>query len=410
MLLKTALRGMKKNFGMNLLTLLQMLVTLTVTAVMISSVVLRFRTYLPFADYFGGNAVFAYFDAGRGAYDGDWTQFESLIQSPEKLLSYTKGDSILTVHRLPLGYKDDYIDKSYSYDDGIIERYQPLLKEGRWLSTDPEQLEAVVSDNPYGWKVGDTVEFNATLADESVIPVRVKIVGILTEGGDVFGTQMRRGADELYYRQAFSPYSYEIEGEPLMLFSRSAVDKFVPEYSDVQVIVSSTLIGYPEDTDEEVLKEDCKKLINMGGNLCVTTKSMNETNMNYLFEQIYQLLPIVIVLMVLTIVSSISCSALTTRRSLKDYAKFYLLGLKWRQCALINLFQSLTIAVVSLALSLCAMAAIKLTPLSESFMVILEPPVLLSLAVPLLLYLLFSMIMPTVMLSRTTPKEILQEE
>ena len=52
--------------------------------------------------------------------------------------------------------------RSISYSDSIIENYAPALSDGRWLHTsaDATELEVVISENDYGWKVGDTIPIN----------------------------------------------------------------------------------------------------------------------------------------------------------------------------------------------------------------------------------------------------------
>lgn len=137
---------------------------------------------------------------------------------------------------------------------------------------------------------------------------------------------------------------------------------------------------------------------------------MNANSTAYLQEQLFQLLPIVIVLLILVIVSSVSVSAISARQRLNDYAKFYILGLRWRQCAAVNFFQSLVMCAAALIISAVLFAAAKLTPLSDTIMIIVNPWLVCSLFGILIFYLIFSMIMPLLMIGTTTPKQLLQEQ
>ena len=56
MIWKTALKTLCRNLGLNLLHMLQMAAVMLVSAVMVSAICIRYQTYLPFQDYFEGEA------------------------------------------------------------------------------------------------------------------------------------------------------------------------------------------------------------------------------------------------------------------------------------------------------------------------------------------------------------------
>ena len=62
-LFKTAWNIFRKNIIMNLFTVLQMVAVLVMTAVMVSSICIRYQYYTPFEDYFESNGIFVKFDA-----------------------------------------------------------------------------------------------------------------------------------------------------------------------------------------------------------------------------------------------------------------------------------------------------------------------------------------------------------
>lgn len=76
---------------------------------------------------------------------------------------------------------------------------------------------------------------------------------------------------------------------------------------------------------------------------------------------------------------------------------------------MVNFFQSLIISAAALVISVVLLAAARLTPLSDSIMIIINPWLALALLGILALYLVFSMIMPLLMIGTTTPKQLLQE-
>lgn len=185
----------------------------------------------------------------------------------------------------------------------------------------------------------------------------------------------------------------------IILASSIALNRLYP---NVEAMMDSAFFLYDDMTEGET----AQTLRNAAGLSPIITIQLSEMNANskaYLREQLLQLLPIVVVLLILVIVSSVSVSAISARQRLNDYAKFYILGLRWKQCAAVSLFQSLVISIVLLA-------AAKLTPLSDVIMIIINPWLLLALPGILALYLAFSMIMPLLMIGTTTPKQLLQEQ
>lgn len=134
---------------------------------------------------------------------------------------------------------------------------------------------------------------------------------------------------------------------------------------------------------------------------------MNANSMAYLYTQVYNLLPIIIVLMLLTIVSSISSSALSTKKRLKDYSIYYICGLRWRQCVFINMIESATLAVISIIISCALLALSQFTALSDYVKIIWNPISIASLLCIVILYILMSMLMPILIIGKNTPKQIL---
>ena len=146
----------------------------------------------------------------------------------------------------------------------------------------------------------------------------------------------------------------------------------------------------------------------MGCAFSVDLTEMDQNSKQYLYQQLYQLLPIVAVLLVLVLVSSISSSALATRRRLRDYAMFYLCGMQWKQCAAVNFCQALLSGAGAILLTGLGMLVIRYTALSEKFLIFWNGYLAAVLAGMLLLYLLFSMLMPMMMLHAVTPNSILK--
>ena len=410
MLFKTALRNLKRNPLMNILSLLQLIAVLLIAGIMVSSLCIRYRTYSPFVDILGSSGYYTVFSVGANRGYGTGERY--FINGSDELAEELDAASVLSTYyviKFSGGVSEGMPEPNIlSYDDEVIKRYQPRLKEGRWLSADSDEIEAVISDSYSGWNVGDVVQLtlaagNAVTMNELTVDVR--IIGILDEGAEVFGLNRPFGEENNTYRIMYRPFYPERESDPVMLLSYSALNSFDP--SIVQTISNSLITYYEAGFDNEWAREHINQA---DAGYLVSLKDMNENSRAYLQEQLLQLLPIVIVLLILVLVSSVSISALSARRRLKDYAKYYVVGLQWNQCVLVNLFQSLVTAAAAVIVTVTALLIVQYTALSETFMILWNGWLLLALVGIILLYLLFSMIMPILMLRSVSPKQLLTAE
>ncbi|MBQ8515338.1 MAG: hypothetical protein IJ496_08060 [Ruminococcus sp.] len=413
-LIKTAWNIFRKNFMMNLFTILQMTAVLVITAVMVSSVCIRYQYYTPFKDYFSSNGIFM-----------DWTfyansdpsryAFNDMMNNEDFLEEFPEAKGMLSCHSAMMYCSEDTekLFHAWSYDDELIKRFEPELQEGRWLSitTDPRTVEVVVSENEYGWEVGDTIEL-AAASFPNDMPFTAKVVGKLREGakipGGFFLLEGEPDFNNFYY-----PYTYEIEQQPALLFSYTALyhlDSGLAKETERDVsqgVISSAFLTFPDDFTEEELFAAQQKLNQYGNVMSFPMSEINENSKKYLHRELYNLLPIIIVLFILAAVSSVSSSALSTRRRLKDYAIYYITGLQWKHCTLVNLIQSVVISAISAVAASAILFAIPYTAYKDTFKIIWNPYLFAAMGGLVLLYFIISMMMPVIIIGRSSPKQIL---
>lgn len=429
-LFKSACKNIGHNFFIHAVIVLQMIATIVVTMIMVSSILIRYQYYTPFKEYFQSKGFYCIFsDFANGdlenwyAYTQDTVseneQYDYFMESIDKIYMdggemqkyFDDAESIAACHTV-LAYPadEDQNCRSISYSDSIIENYTPALSDGQWLHTsaDATELEVVVSENDYGWKVGDTIPILYAQYPNG-FSTTVKVVGILKDDVKIPGASARDGSDT--FQLFYETYSYEIEEEPLMIFSSDSIEKLTEVWGDdrkiLQAVKGSAIITFPEDVTTEELDDIQRQLASFGCAFSISLQDMNANSMAYLYAQVYNLLPIIIVLMILTIVSSISSSALSTKKRLKDYSIYYICGLRWRQCVFINMIESAALAVISVILSCAWLALSQFTALSDYVKIIWNPISIASLLCIVILYILMSMLMPILIIGKNTPKQIL---
>lgn len=412
-LFKTALKNMKKSPVMNAISLLQLVAVFLVAAVMVSTMSIRRRSYEPIKDILGRKGFYVDFDrwggASRVSGSYDW---HDAIFSVDELNSYMNADSVVYVRTnnvLDSGSGLGNMPPMLLYDDELLSRCKPVLKAGRWIDKDSDELEFVISDNNiFGWELGDTLELTV-LQTAAWEDFTAKVVGIVEDDADIFGFHRPRLSTDDTFRYLYNTTKSEYEGEglPTIIASASAAERIYP---DLETIFYEAFFMYDDDTPDEVIKEKSMIAGQHNGRIILTLETLNENSKAYLRSELLKLLPIVIMLLILVVVSSVSVSAIATRRRLKDYAKYYVLGLQWKQCAIVNLLQALITGVAALLISVAALFIVSITSLSKTITIIFNAWLVLSLLGILALYLVFSMIMPLLMLRSTTPKALLQSE
>lgn len=417
-LFKTALHNLKKNIVMNLFIILQIAVSLVITAIMISSILIRAQYYTPIRDIITSNGLFLKYTSLPN-YDTTQMNIYDYLDSDDIRKECPDADHVYACHTL-FGEIKDFKDGEnlsfQSYEDEFLNRYQPELSEGRWLTTTCEsnQIELVVSENDYGVKVGDTISFRAWNYPEGV-DFTGKVVGIFKDNAKIIGGYLYDdGSTKMNHNSLYYPFNHKIEDQIMILASYTAVKNITSNFQlqfdtdyVVQPIISSVIITYPDSVSPNQIKEDQEKLLQYGYANTESLDQLNKNSVSYLLEKTAIFLPIVIILFMLASVSTISSSALIVRKSLRNYAIYYINGLQWKQCCLGNLIYAAALLVISVILGLGLLLVIPFTVLSESVKIIWSPYIILAFILIIVMQLIISMIMPMIIIGRSTPKQIL---
>ena len=406
MLLKTALKNLKRSPIMNMICLLQLTAVFLIAAVMTSTMSVRYRTYAPLEKYLSQRGIFAFYNSNLfGAVKPGGDINNDAVFSVEELGRYMNAEKAVVV-RLNYVVSGEIINDIFIYDDETL-KWNPEIERGKWLSTNADELEIVISEGVFGLDVGDEAEFILPTYHGSGVTVNARVVGVLREDANILGERSYTDGFGFSYRNLSNPLYKHPSDNGVICISNSELNRFFPEPYEQPVKAVFFMYG---DASENVIEEAIKTADSMRATEILRLEQINKNSKSYLRGELLKLLPIVIMLLILVIVSAVSISAIATRRRLKDYAKYYVLGLQWKQCAVVNLFQTLITGAAALLISIAALFAISLTPLSQTITIIVNSWLVFAFLGILALYLVFSMIMPLLMLRSTTPKALLQAE
>lgn len=406
--LATAFKELKKHFIMNIITIFELTVSIVMVCVMVSAVLIRYKYYEPFADFYNSNGIYCDFTGtGVGAcLEGPSSTGTRTYICDDEIFPYLNSPKSMIssnyVPAYPVYNKENITCPCYSYNDELINRYTPGLSSGKWFDTTKksEMIEAVISENEYGWKTGDVISVFFHCKDFNSV-LDVKIIGELDSTTKVPGISVNHEV-ESNSNMFFTNYDYDEEGEPLFIFSSSQLKE-----NEVIQGLRVAMITYSSDPSEEELLDDRKTISSFGSMFYTELSAINEKSKDYFLLQIFNYLPLILVVLVLTFVSSISITAVSTRQRLHDYGIYYICGLKWRSCSTVNLCYSIIIAAISFIISVVLMVFSSNFALTSKLTVIWNTWTWLAIIVVILLFIMGSMIMPLIIIGNNTPKEIL---
>lgn len=395
MIFKLGLKNLKQNLFMNILIILQMTTVFVIVIAMISTIVSRFQLYVPIKDKLNSKGYFYYVE---NAINPETNNTLRTTDELYQLLDNTK--SITAVYKPWIKYEDKNIE-TVSYDDEFIEMFTPEMVEGSWFNLNKESndvIQVVVSENLYGLKVGDNISLDCYGSE-----IQAEIIGIMKDNTKTIGFTISKNG-KYDCRNTYLNYCYDIEQKPLFIFSQKELkDKMVTMQLNGPVFVT-----YDTTVDNSVIESNTNIMKKMTTLSITELNEMKENSLNYIFEQIYALLPILICVLILTLVGAMSISALATKKQLRNYAVYYICGLKWKQCAWINCYSSLVCVISSFFLSLIATVMVKKIRILGETVIEIDFWQIIGCLITVLIYILLSMLLPLKIIGKNTPNQVLK--
>lgn len=400
---RTAFKNLRINPQITVIVFLQITGTMIAVFMLISALLIRFQYYKPLEKYFTSNGIYGIFVPYAMSTDSNMRTNNELIDDDDLLELYPDSEEVLG-SAIPYCYIENKEFNSYAYTDNLIDCFSPEIERGNWLSTDNNKNEIVISENDYGWDVGDRLELNFFNKSESM-KYTFEVVGVL-KNNTIIPTSYTNQYDP-DFTQFFSVYSYDIEEKPLILMRLNTLKDLDKESGLIRAMTGGFIITFSDSVNDEELNEYSSELSSNNSVVSIKLKDMQENNKAYLYKRMYDLFPLILILMILTTVSCISSSALTMRMRLRDYTIFYICGQRWNQCVFINALSSLVIGIASFITALLLLFVLRITNMLDSIKIIISIEGILTMAAVLIFYVAVSMIMPAIMISRRTPKEII---
>ena len=405
--LKSAAKATGKLGIMKIFEVAQLAVVLSIMVMIVSAIVSRYELYLPFEPYLEHKGFLIY-----PSTDIEQSEFEASIDNSDYFAS--------TWFWFGVGKTTDMYE-GIAYNTEYIDAYKPPMESGKWFSETDETYEKdgyvpiVISYCDGKYKVGDVIEQMYTDAignPTDTVRTSYKVIGVTAERANIanypyysHGNVPSKKSAANDYRDIYSVFDYKFAGKPLIMFRRSDVEASFSSF--VKNITGCVFVFCDDLSDEEY--EQRANDYSAKFNKVNKFSDVKENSLDYIYEQMYTLFPIALCIFILTVISTVSISAIYTKRQLRNYAIFYICGARWRTCALRSLKNSAITCGIAAAISALVLIVGKLTFLKET-VISFGIWHLAVCAGVIVLYLALSMIMPLAIIGSNEPKEVLKEE
>lgn len=221
------------------------------------------------------------------------------------------------------------------YTDEIMKNLRPKLEYGKYpdkVTTDDSTIKALISDNPYGIKAGDTFTLNV---DGSSVAVKVYVAGVIKEGQRLY-ISLNDIFINMSYEDFFPVYSYEQTEDVWLIIPESEAGK-LPE--TMSYLCDNVMIN-PKGT---LTQEERDAIYDRIADYDITGSSpypepaelVNRNNTMFKME-LMKYIPLSVVTIVLLCISIIGIVNIKTAKSTRYYGIMYAYGMRYKKAQVIE--------------------------------------------------------------------------
>ena len=415
MIVKYGIKNFVKDIGFNIFIIALVALTFAACIFASSSVYQKLKYYNVFSDILEGDGCYGVTSRQNSEYGHFFLTFEfedvkTLSPVFDNLSDAYACYNVLDSSEYRLTPNGDY---SYAYRDDMIYKYEPMMQQGKWLSQVKKEdgvIHAVISPNDLGIGVGDVITQGFSTAEGTVVK-EVEIVGVFREGAKFFGIHPERALQEDDFNathridELFHNYYQKLYEAPMLVYDLDELQQI----GSIETIYSGIFMSYKDGLSDEQKEQTYSQIVDTTKNI-VPFSDIRSATLAEVRKQLIILVPVVLGLLLLTMISVLSLTAISTHKQLKNYGVLYLCGGRWRQCALINSVTVFIDVVFSAMLAYIAMTALSLSgKLQTTIVRFTKAEFLICLSVAVFV-MLVSLIMPFAIIGKTQPKDILKEE
>lgn len=333
-----------RNFWFNFFTVIILAFMIISSTILISTLVNQTKTYRYAKKYLGKKGSFI-------------TMTESkCIDELEDIEDFMGSQKII----IKLLDNIQIYPEAVVYDERMENYIKPILSEGKWIddkSGNKDTIYAVISENPYGIKTGDTIKASIA-SNKGDQEVKVHICGKIMEGQRIYmpGGTIR---SDMSIDDLFQKYSYEQLQTVLLITTTSQIEKLNVE---PEITYGNVIVKYKDSISDEAFKQNQEdiydySILQLDGNSAAFDREMSIEKIKKQSDEeeknIYlKYIPMISVDFILICICIMGISAVKTARSAKYYGKLFVCGMKWSGGTLLTIMEMAVNSIMAIVLSI----------------------------------------------------------
>ena len=224
------------------------------------------------------------------------------------------------------------------YTNEIMKNMKPKLEYGTYpdkVTVDGNTVKALISDNPYGIKAGDTFTYSVSTLDEPV-QVNVYVTGVIKEGQRLY-ISLSDIFLNMSYEDFFPVYSYEQTEDVRLIIPESEISK-MPEamtaslYNNVMINPKGELTQEERDTIyDRIVDYDIT-----GESPYPEPAELVNRNSNMFKIDLMKYIPLSVVTVLLLCISIIGIVNIKTAKSTRYYGIMYAYGMRYKKAQIME--------------------------------------------------------------------------
>lgn len=377
------LKILKKNRLSALLQIIQLTTVFIVLMFIVSSIIYRINYYAPIKDSLNRNGLCV-----------DVSTAQNLRAESEIRDKFPQATQIWGVLGTNMFLGNTEMD-TIIYDSETLSKLYIKLDSGNVSKLQDNSKNYCLISNGLGHDVGDEIE--VTSEDKKATLV---VAGVISDNQQIMGFTQEQISYKNDYRDFYLSYNSDA-CVPIVIASENTMKKL----GFNGIYTENVIINFPkENFDENTIIQKLSDEWAICHGSCDEFKELSE---NYISEQLYVILPIIICVLLLTIFTSISSNAINAKRNLRNYGILYLCGATWKKCMRISVVNSCFVSLISLFLSLIVLLIGKITFWHDTVITLGFWQISACLAA-LFIHVTISMFIPLLMIGRTQPRDVLK--
>ncbi len=344
-ILKLARKEIRKHRAMYLFITMQIAITLLIGITCGTIFSNQFAMYRKFHWLMEGDGKFISSMGGVRVPEAD---VNTGISGTKILEKYMQKTDIISCYHVLGHFMRETLSLDWNitvYDDLLAQSHVPLLQEGEWYQKGNAQrgeLRAVISSNAYGIGVGDYI--SVVPYEEELKEVKVRVIGILDQDAQII--KFQASDNMVSYRNFLNTCDNE-NGMPTMLFLKSDFSELYDGNGLGENLLwpsGMMFFFYREGiADEERILNDSFIKNYFNAQIEESLSEVRQKSVQYLWEQVWEVLPILVASMLFVMISTISVGVLGTKYALENYRVYNMIGLSQKECSMIQMCINLLI-------------------------------------------------------------------